>query len=198
ITVHGVNAAPVAVDDAADVQENGVLNGASLLDNDSDPDGDELVINMIPIVNTQHGHLEIHSDGTYTYTPNEGYYGTDSFVYEVCDTGEPQQCNQASVTITVLEGANEHVLLEGFSPNGDGVNDTYVIEWLHKYNKVKVEFFNRWGNVVYRKDKYANDWNGVSNVGFTIGDDLPVGTYYYIITIDDTGEKMQGYIYLNR
>ncbi|WP_439185889.1 Ig-like domain-containing protein, partial [Carboxylicivirga taeanensis] len=66
MTVHAVNAAPVAVDDAADVQENGVLNGASLLDNDSDPDGDELVITTTPVSGPLHGSLVIHSDGTYT------------------------------------------------------------------------------------------------------------------------------------
>jgi len=51
---------------------------------------------------------------------------------------------------------------------------------------------------VYRKDAYNNEWNGLSNVGFSIGDKLPVGTYYYIIHIKETGDKLNGYIYLNR
>ncbi len=87
---------------------------------------------------------------------------------------------------------------KGFSPNGDGINDFYEIPWLNQFTQVSIKVFNRWGNVVYTADKYTNDWDGTSNAGFTIGDELPVGTYFYIVTIKDTKQVIKGYIYLNR
>ncbi len=69
---------------------------------------------------------------------------------------------------------------------------------MDQFARVSIEVFNRWGNVVFREDKYQNTWNGSSNVGFSIGKELPVGTYFYIIIIEDTKEKRTGYIYLNR
>ncbi|MFA8435295.1 MAG: Ig-like domain-containing protein [Marinifilaceae bacterium] len=103
ITVDPVNDAPVATDDSAQVDEDGTLNGTNLLGNDSDPDGDDLTVNTTPVVDVAHGELTIHSDGTYTYIPDVDFNGTDSFTYEVCDNGTPQQCSQATVTITVAE-----------------------------------------------------------------------------------------------
>ncbi len=95
-------------------------------------------------------------------------------------------------------GLDELILYEGFSPNNDGDNDTYNIPWLYQFNQVSIEIFNRWGNVVYKINKYDNNWNGESNVGFSVGKELPVGTYYYIINIRDINRKITGYIYLNR
>jgi hypothetical protein len=42
-----------------------------------------------------------HGDGTFTYTPNPGYTGSDSFVYEICDNGVPKLCDTAAVNITI-------------------------------------------------------------------------------------------------
>jgi gliding motility-associated-like protein len=68
---------------------------------------------------------------------------------------------------------------EGFSPNNDGIDDTWNI--LKPFgSKVAVKVFNRWGNEVYRNDDYRNDWRG-KGVGNFMGQDLPEGTYYYIV-----------------
>ncbi|WDF53340.1 Ig-like domain-containing protein [Mucilaginibacter sp. KACC 22063] len=85
---------------------------------------------------------------------------------------------------------------EGFSPNGDGAHDKFVIEGTSG-RRVSLEFYNRWGNLVYRNNSYQNDWDGKTNQGIHIGDDLPEGTYYYIIRIDDT-DKYVGFITLKR
>ena len=47
------------------------------------------------------GTLVFNSDGTYTYTPNSNYSGSDSFIYEVCDLGMPIYCDTAIVKITI-------------------------------------------------------------------------------------------------
>ncbi len=101
ISVNPVNDIPFAIEDSAEIEEEGTLTGLNLLDNDVDVDGDDLTINTTPVVNVVNGTLTIHADGTYTYTPEAGFNGTDSFVYEVCDNATPAQCAQATVTITV-------------------------------------------------------------------------------------------------
>ncbi len=84
---------------------------------------------------------------------------------------------------------------EGFSPNNDGINDFFIIQnTLGK--QVSLEIFNRWGNRIYKSSDYKNEWNGVCTEGVHIGQDVPVGTYYYIVIIDN--EKKAGYITINR
>ena len=115
ITVVSVNDTPVAVDDAVIAIEDNVLSGSSLLVNDSDVDGDLLTINTNPVSGPSNGTLKINSDGTYIYTPNTNFYGTDQFTYEVCDNGVPNLCATATVTITVI--SNEDSDGDGI-PNG--------------------------------------------------------------------------------
>ncbi len=83
----------------------------------------------------------------------------------------------------------------GFSPNGDGTNDDFVIP-NSGLTPVDFEVYNRWGNVVYKSSNYLNTWNGTANKGLLIGQDLPVGTYYYIVIYN--GKKYNGYLTLNR
>ncbi len=90
----------------------------------------------------------------------------------------------------------------GFSPNHDGVNDQFVIT--RPYNTtINLEIYNRWGNPVYISPDYKNDWDGRGNQPNRIlGNDLPDGTYYYIVLATDknTGSvrKFAGFITLKR
>jgi large repetitive protein len=102
ITVHPANTPPVAVDDINHTLINTPVPG-NVLTNDYDPDGDDLTVTTTPVTPPSNGTLVLDPDGSYTYTPNTGFTGTDTFVYEVCDNGNPQLCDQATVTITVTE-----------------------------------------------------------------------------------------------
>ncbi len=84
----------------------------------------------------------------------------------------------------------------GFSPNGDGTNDKFVIENTG-FKRLSLEVFNRWGNRVYRSNDYKNDWDGRCTEGISIGQDLPEGTYFYIVILDGK-EKYVGHITLKR
>ena len=75
---------------------------AQLLANDSDPDGDSLMIDTVAIILPTNGTLIINSDGSFVYTPNTGFVGEDIFEYEVCDSGSPQSCDTVEVVIEVL------------------------------------------------------------------------------------------------
>ena len=95
-----------------------------------------------------------------------------------------------------------------FSPNADGINDNFVIKCLYNYTNPIIEIYNRWGNLLYKKEHYGDVdywgsetdawWNGRSENKLTIGSkDLPVGTYYYILKLDH-GKVLTGFIFLNR
>ena len=90
----------VANDDAYTTTPGTDIAG-NVLDNDSDPEGDDQTVNTTPVVDVDNGTLVLNEDGTFTYTPDDGFTGTDSFVYSVCDDGDPQACDQATVYITV-------------------------------------------------------------------------------------------------
>jgi gliding motility-associated-like protein/uncharacterized repeat protein (TIGR01451 family) len=89
---------------------------------------------------------------------------------------------------------------EGFSPNGDGINDFFVIDGLERYPNNKLTIFNRWGNIVFEGAPYTNNFDGTSNRGLRVGgDELPSGTYFYILDLGVKDiEPIRGYIYLAR
>lgn len=94
-TLHSQKAAPVAVDDTYSAGLNSTLiisapNG--LLDNDSDANGNATMsVQTVPIADVSNGVLNLNSDGSFDYTPNSGFVGTDSFTYRVCDDGSPSE-----------------------------------------------------------------------------------------------------------
>jgi gliding motility-associated-like protein len=96
------------------------------------------------------------------------------------------------------------VIPDGFSPNGDGVNDVFVIDNIDNYPDNIFTVLNRWGNIVYEKEDYMNTWDGTSQATVKIGgEDLPTGTYFYILDlgpeITNQEERFRkGYIFLNR
>ncbi len=82
---------------------------------------------------------------------------------------------------TSLECPDEVFPPNVMTPNGDGLNDLFEIDGLELYANSKVEVYDRWGNVVFSSDNYKNDWDG---------GDLPEGTYYYILEVDDPQETV--------
>jgi gliding motility-associated-like protein len=103
----------------------------------------------------------------------------------------------------LTEGANCNVditIPEAFSPDGDGTNDTFVIEGIEYFDQNEIVIFNRWGSEVFRMSPYNNSWNGTSQSAMNIGgDELPTGTYFYLL--DTKTEKygvIKGYVYLKR
>jgi hypothetical protein len=109
ITIDPVNDAPRAGDDSYAMNAGAILDIAApgVLANDFDVEGDAFVLNTTPISGPAAGNsLALNEDGSFTYTPDSLFSGTDSFVYEICETGTPELlCGQATVTISV--GVND-------------------------------------------------------------------------------------------
>lgn len=114
-----------------------------------------------------------------------------TYTVTVTDAGNLSQ----SHTFTIVDGTdicNIHVY-SGFTPNGDGQNDTWVIDYIDLHQPNTVEIFNRWGILVWSGENYDNVntyWNGNGQDGTQ----LPDGTYYYIINVG-TG-SMKGWVEL--
>jgi len=88
----------------------------------------------------------------------------------------------------------------GFTPNGDGFNDTYVV--MHSEElRVDITIFNRWGSLVYESKDYKNDWNG-KGIGIYTDQDMPTGTYYYVVRLYNEQNALlnefKGYLTLKR
>jgi VCBS repeat-containing protein len=108
ITVTQVNDAPVAFNDEYSVAEDAVLTIAApgVLANDTDAEGDALTV--VLVTDVLNGTLDFNADGSFTYTPDANFFGTDTFTYLVTDgTGES---NAATVTITVNDMPDLRIL----------------------------------------------------------------------------------------
>lgn len=76
-----------------------------------------------------------------------------------------------------------------FTPNGDGIHDTWIIQNLYNYPKNLVQVFNRYGQLIFVSTGYAKPWDGTIR-----GKDVPVGTYYYIIDLKNGRKIYSGFI----
>ncbi len=189
VVITVTNAVPNAVNDAATIDANTNIT-INLLANDSDPNEDQIIF-LSSVSTANHGTIVDEGDGIITYTPAPGFFGVDSFSYEICDNGSPIQCSSAWVYITILE--SPLTIPNSFSPNGDGVLDVWEIRGLNAYTSNHVVIFTKWGEVILDVENYNNDWNGLR--GFN--EELPEGIYYYKLTLDQT-ETFTGYIMLKR
>ncbi len=97
----------------------------------------------------------------------------------------------AEITITqplVLE------MPQGFSPNGDVKNDLFVVHGIEAYPNNELTIYNRWGNIVYSKIGYLNEWNGSNKSG----EALPDATYFAILEVNNGDIVLKGYVELRR
>jgi gliding motility-associated-like protein len=115
---------------------------------------------------------------------------TQTTKYTLTVTGVGVCTTTASITIKVLLPP---VIPNTFTPNGDGVNDTWEIAHLNDYSNCTVEVYNRTGQLVYSSVGYGTAWNGTYK-----GSPLPVGAYYYVINPKHGRATLSGYITIVR
>lgn len=100
-------------------------------------------------------------------------------------------CPPRSDTLTIT--VNDLFIPTGFSPNGDGVNDTFEVVGVDVFADNTLTVFNRWGQVVYNATAYANQWDGRGDNGQELMDD----TYYYVLKLD-RASTYNGYLIIKR
>jgi gliding motility-associated-like protein len=135
--------------------------------------------------NFGNGQTSTATNPTCVY-PTAGTYTVNLLASNACGS------NNATDVITVV---SESAFYNGFSPNGDGHNDSWDIPMLNDYTSNSVKIVNRWGSEVWQGINYNNKsivWTGKNMVG----DDLPDGTYYYIITYNNTDKR--GWVIVKR
>jgi len=173
----------LVVNDEYEVDEDAVLT-----DDVSSNDSNTSDLTYSLVSGTSNGTVVVEEDGSFTYTPNPDYNGTDSFVYSACDAFG--NCYEATATIVVNPMEDDEITVsQGFSPNGDNVNETLHIENIDSYPQNKLVIFNRWGNIVYEKTGYSSDseWNGNADDSGAMGNTkVPEGTYFYVL---ETGQS---------
>lgn len=142
----------------------------------------------------QNGKIENLGDGLFSYVPDVNFVGEDELTYEICSDG--CECSTATVTLSVGDDAKcdaPNIM----TPNNDGINDVLAIPCLlnnTNFPNSQVLVFNRWGDEVFRSTTpYQNDWNGTFD-----GEDLPAGTYFYIIDFGNGEEPLKGFVMIQR
>lgn len=108
-------------------------------------------------------------------------------VYTLNITDDKNCEASGSMTVTVSGGTSKILVPNAFSPNGDGVNDTWVIANLSVYPGATVDVYNRYGQLVFHSENNSKTWDGTLN-----GKSLPMATYYYIIDPKNNEKKIAG------
>ena len=155
---------------------------------------------------------QIVTGGIYLWTNSNEYISSDQnsviLSASTADAGiyslivSANGCTSAPSIVTIVVDNCDKVdfnIPEGFSPNGDGINDLFVIRGNENYPDNKIVIFNRWGDKVYEASPYQNTWNGKATMGLRVGgDELPIGTYFYLLDLGNGSNIIKGTIYLNR
>ena len=158
-----------------------------------------ITVDPLPIIDAgpnvtifEGGSTTLNATGgiSYTWTPGTGLSDstianpvatpTETTTYYVTGVS-PNGCIAIdSVTVTVLPNIK---FPDGISPNGDGKNDVWIIDFIEQFPNNVVEIYNRWGELLFHADGYQQDWDGTYE-----GKELPIGTYYYVIELNEEGK----------
>lgn len=114
--------------------------------------------------------------------------GVQDITYTLNVTGTGGCIFSDQVFVKVLKFPN---VPNTFTPNNDGINDTWMIDHLADYPNVRVQVFNRYGQLVFERKGYTKPWDGTMN-----GKSLPFGTYYYVIEPGNGRKPVTGYVTL--
>lgn len=127
------------------------------------------------------------------HSPLHSFTGTGPYMVTLITTNS---CGADTAVFPIeFPDAQKLTIYNGFSPNGDGHNDFWNVPLLDNYKANTVTIVNRWGSEVWKAENYDNRntrWAG-TNLN---GEDLPDGTYYYIIGYE--GQEARGWVFIKR
>lgn len=175
---------------------------------------DSFIIGNVACIGRRNGFISIDTSGIlgcagpyqFSWTGSNNFSSTNSDVFGL-DTGT------YNVTISSSDGCQKSFSFQigfessepcfidffsGITPDGDGVNDVWMIENIEAFPDNKVTIFNRLGNIVFEENNYDNQnvvWRGNSGNNFS-GNELPSDTYFYVF--ESNGQFEKGWIELTR
>ena len=183
--VRAVNQDPVAGDDETSAVRGGRIEG-NVLDNDYDPDDDDLMVNTTPVNGPDHGSLVLNQDGTFIYTHDGSESDSDSFIYDVSDGWAGSASATVSIRVSLLPQDNHApVLATGVvSPGAGDVTETFTYS---------VYYSDVDGHAAHEKYLYIDDtaydmvlYDGNPYGGtYILETDLPLGSHEYYFTFTD-------------
>ncbi|MHA8102171.1 invasin domain 3-containing protein [Aquirufa nivalisilvae] len=146
--------------------------------------------------------IDTDGDGIPDYKdPDDDGDGIPDKLEDDLNYGALPDCDHDGIPNSKDKDICEPFVTQGFSPNGDGVNDKFVIPGIMSMPNHHLTIFNRWGNIVYEIDNYKNDWGGEipKGVGIVQGEGtITDGVYFYIIDFKGAKPNIQSFIYVNR
>jgi gliding motility-associated-like protein len=172
---------------------------ADFRDLDSDNDG---ITDKVEAGPDPKNPLDTDKDGIYDFrdldSDNDGILDKDEDNINIAGLAD---CDKDGIPNRLDPDKCPTFIPQGISPNGDGKNDTFIIPGILNAQPNTLTIFNRWGNIVYEKDNYQNDWRGQTDRAFDLlASDglLPDGTYYYVIDFKGNKSNVKSFIYVNR
>ncbi len=154
---------------------------------------------IVPIITSSLSLLSVPQDQAHLwYLNGMPIPGATAANYRPLETGEYQvsstNANGCIIFSEILLWEAKIKLIQAFTPNGDGMGDYFFIENIDLFPKADLKVFNRWGTLVYEMAAYNNSWNGNSREGI----ELPVGTYYFTLDLQDGGKAITDFVVINR
>jgi gliding motility-associated-like protein len=163
----------------------------------SDPDNN-LDLSTLVIVSQPKSGAVATLDANHQLTVNYSgisFSGVDTLTLQVCDSASA--CTQQKITIEV---AGSVIVYNAVSPNGDGKNDVFVLEFIDVLSTTQhnqVQIFNRWGDQVFSITDYDNTTRVFAGIS-SDGKQLPPGTYFYKVTFPSGAKTLKGYLEIKR
>ena len=153
--------------------------------------------NDVSIIQNQSLQLNGSGTGAPMWSPASSLSNPASFVttakpnltttYILTVTDSNGCVSSDTLTITVIQSVFTGMVANLFTPDGDGINDNWHVEGIENFPDNEVFIYNIYGKGVFTKKAYANDWQGTYN-----GDQLPDGTYYYLIRFENSATVLKG------
>jgi VCBS repeat-containing protein len=185
ITVNAVNDPPVASNDSYSTDEDQTLNVSApgVLGNDSDVEDDPL--SAVKVSDPSHGSVTLNSNGSFSYTPDAGYSGSDWFTYKANDG--TADSNTATVNITITADAPPAAPTGLTATPGDG---QVSLDWNDNSEPDLANYR------VYRSTTSGSGYGQIASPSSSAYTDNGVAngtTYYYVVTVVDAGSNESGY-----
>jgi gliding motility-associated-like protein len=182
---------PFAVDDVYNINYGGTRN-FNVVANDQNVSA--YTINILTPPNN--GELTLIGNRQMEYTANLNFIGTDLAVYQICPTDPDCPCSEGAITFNIGANIEDCEVPTIITPNGDTKNEVFSIPCLvdnGKYPNNELIIFNQWGDEVFRQSPYRNNWDGTFS-----GQQLPDGTYFYVLDLGTGDKPLTGYVVIQR